>query len=393
MNLDIEIEGFVWQKWQNSRKWLRIVGVGALFYSVLSGCTPGPQPQPKREKIAPGVVHEHYLTKVPISIHVLKVDLQNPGLRMVSVKAKDRLAGRATISQMVAGQANRKVLAAVNANFFEADGRTLGLQVVDGEIVHLPNPEPAFAILESGKPFIGKFQFSGQVQYRQTLPIAGVNRGRLDNELILYNHFWGDSTRTNKWGAEVSVKPVDAIQINRPFKATIMTVDTSLGNQPILSDQYVLSAHGKPAQLLGKLGIVGDTLELLLTLQPLKEPIVQAICGMPRLVRDGKINIETNRSNRDVFVATRQPRTAIGVNKSRKTLYIVTVDGRQSDYSVGMTLSELADFMIKLGVNDGLNLDGGSSTTLWLKGKVVNRPSDFQAERPVANALMIIKNE
>jgi prepilin-type processing-associated H-X9-DG protein len=56
-----------------------------------------------------------------------------------------------------------------------------------------------------------------------------------------------------------------------------------------------------------------------------------------------------------------------------------------------MTLTELADLMRELGITEGLNLDGGGSTALWVGGHVRNRPSDPTGERPVGNAVMIVR--
>ena len=76
----------------------------------------------------------------------------------------------------------------------------------------------------------------------------------------------------------------------------------------------------------------------------------------------------------------------------------MVVDGRQPGYSVGMTLEELAHFMrtqlgnfslSKENAYQGLNLDGGGSSTMVVEGEVVNSPSDQTGERPVANALVI----
>jgi len=71
---------------------------------------------------------------------------------------------------------------------------------------------------------------------------------------------------------------------------------------------------------------------------------------------------------------------------------ILTIDGRQPAYSVGVTLPELADLMIELGAHDALNLDGGGSTSFYLRradGTIVtNQPSDGHW-RPVANHLGI----
>lgn len=88
----------------------------------------------------------------------------------------------------------------------------------------------------------------------------------------------------------------------------------------------------------------------------------------------------------------RHPRTAVGLSRDGRTLIVAVVDGRQPGHSVGLTLPELADLMIKLGADEAINLDGGgSSSFVYLPEgaeKVVNRPSDVGGRfRPVANHL------
>jgi exopolysaccharide biosynthesis protein len=91
------------------------------------------------------------------------------------------------------------------------------------------------------------------------------------------------------------------------------------------------------------------------------------------------------------FSAARHPRSAIGTSEGGRILWLIAVDGRQTA-SVGMTLVELADLMRELGITEGLNLDGGGSTALWVGGQVRNRPSDPTGERPVGNAVMIVRD-
>ena len=91
------------------------------------------------------------------------------------------------------------------------------------------------------------------------------------------------------------------------------------------------------------------------------------------------------------------PRTAVGYSQNGKFLYIVVVDGRQPFYSEGMTLAELAQLMLDLGAYDAMNLDGGGSSTLVIRGsdgqpRILNSPIDLYIpgrERPVANHLGI----
>jgi hypothetical protein len=121
--------------------------------------------------------------------------------------------------------------------------------------------------------------------------------------------------------------------------------------------------------------------------------LVEAIGGLPRLVRDGRISIENQtEGGSDSFTNTRHPRTALGFNADTSRFYFVTVDGRQPGYSEGMALPELAGFMRELGCVQALNLDGGGSTTMVVRGLVMNRPSDAAGERTVANALLLVCN-
>ena len=73
------------------------------------------------------------------------------------------------------------------------------------------------------------------------------------------------------------------------------------------------------------------------------------------------------------------PRTAVGISQDGRYLILMTIDGRQSGYSEGATLAEEADWLARFGAFEGLNLDGGGSTTMVREegGRtvVLNRPS------------------
>ena len=94
----------------------------------------------------------------------------------------------------------------------------------------------------------------------------------------------------------------------------------------------------------------------------------------------------------DRFNTNRHPRTAAG-RRADGTVLLVVADGRNAR-AAGLTMAELQQVMQVLGCVDAVNLDGGGSTTMVVRGEVVNHPSDngeFDAagERPVANAICI----
>ncbi len=119
---------------------------------------------------------------------------------------------------------------------------------------------------------------------------------------------------------------------------------------------------------------------------------VHVVGGFPELLDRGKrvgdLEVQANPS----FAASRHPRTAVGVSLEDRRLWWVVVDGRQGTYSTGMTLPELTALMEALGVEEALNLDGGGSSVMVVKGRAVSRPSDEDGERAVANALLLVQD-
>ena len=79
------------------------------------------------------------------------------------------------------------------------------------------------------------------------------------------------------------------------------------------------------------------------------------------------------------------PRTAIGQRKDGTVLFLV-IDGRQPGYSVGATLRDIQNIMYEEGAVIAANLDGGSSSTLYYNGKVINKPADLLGERMIPTA-------
>jgi hypothetical protein len=110
--------------------------------------------------------------------------------------------------------------------------------------------------------------------------------------------------------------------------------------------------------------------------------------GQPVLVKDGH-NVVPRHCPTSFCEA--QPRTAIGYTKDGRVL-IATVDGRQPGWSTGMSLDAWANVFVQMGAEGALNLDGGGSTTMWVRGRgVVDRPSNpGHRERPVGTALVVL---
>lgn len=343
--------------------------------------------------VGPGILHsKFYDNEGPWAIDVLEIDLTNSNISIESVKANDNIVGREKTSTM----ARRKdrnghwVVAAINADFFNPNGSSINCQVVNGTILKTPNKNSVLGIAENLKPFIEILKcYSEIISHNDIHKVDGVNRGRDTDELLLYNHYYGTNTKTNIWGSEVRFQTIDNWAVNDTFRIKVIDVDSTIGNQNIPTKGGVLSGHGTSRNWLLANSSVGDTLHLILRLNPIKNRIMEIVGGTPRIIRNGRISIEEGFVNSN-FANKRHPRTAVGFSKDSTKLILFTVDGRQPDYSVGMTLREEAEHLLDLGVYHAINLDGGGSTTMVVHHKIENRPSDPDGERAVSNALLVI---
>jgi len=112
-------------------------------------------------------------------------------------------------------------------------------------------------------------------------------------------------------------------------------------------------------------------------------------------VSGDRIVVQNGVTVKNLAAQVPSPRTAIGLNRNGRWLTLLVVDGRQPGYSEGVTFPELADLLISYGVYSGVNMDGGGSSTMVIKGvdgiaRVLNSPIDQNIpgkERTVANHL------
>jgi hypothetical protein len=339
-------------------------------------------------QVGPGMSHFHiHAPEVPWNVHVVEIDLKdNPHLKIQTVKAGDRLVGSERTSAMAArnDRPEHRVVAAMNGDFYGGGGVPLGLQLVGGEFVrnHSSGWWAAGFDADHGM-MIEMSQFQGTVRHRgQSRTINNINSTRNTDNLILYNRFMGSATGTNEFGTEVVVRNLTPWAGNDSVRVVVENVRRNTGSSVIPAGGAVLSGHGQSAAFLNSVE-VGDEMMLFMGIVPGIPGVREVISGQPLIVQNG-VRVPQSGS----FAMDLHPRTGIGFNADTSKAYFVTVDGRHSS-SAGMSLPEFADLFITIGAYRAANLDGGGSTTMVVRGSVVNRFSD-SVERSIANAILVV---
>ena len=328
---------------------------------------------------------------IPLSIHVVRVEMSHPDFELCTTVGTNGALAMATVSEQVKGLPAEcgQPLAAINGDFYEKSEKSIGrprdVQIHMGEVISTPAGHTSFWMDPQGKPHMTNVYSRFRVVWPdgQSTPI-GLNQIRDDDAAVLFTAVSGSSTRTSG-GADLILEPSGQgpwlpLRIGQVYRAKVHQIRTG-GDAPLNRETLVLSLG---PGLAGRLVSVkpGTLLQIITETVPDLSGANVAMGGGPSLVENGK------PMQWPGFIHLRHPRTALGWNKDY--FFIVEVDGRQSNLSIGMTFPELANYLIKLGCTEAMNLDGGGSATFWALGAVRNSPSEGD-ERPSANALVVVK--
>lgn len=326
----------------------------------------------------------HKLGDDPVKINLLRLDLKK--VRLHVRHALDAAIGTEQTSSIAT---RHGAVAAINAGFFRLDtsmfaGDASGLLMIDGRLLsESTNDRTALQISNiGGSTKVEILPVRTETFFRirtKEVRISGINREVKIDEVVLFTPDFHKTTLTGPDVFEVAVE-----------KDRVVHLSSGQGSTPIMAYGFVLSATGSQIPTLRSFK-VGDKVVLGTRFLPASrlKTVDDMVAGVPQLVKNGRIDItwEQEKAGK-AFVFNRHPRTAVAKLKDGKFL-MITVDGRQPGVSVGMTLPELAEYLHSLGAVDALNLDGGGSATMFLDGKVVNKPSDPTGERKVGDVLVV----
>ncbi len=324
----------------------------------------------------------------PWAIQIVRFDRNRTNLVLQPTLGLGDRIGLGTLTEQIGllPSALGEPLAAINGDFYQTENESFpgdprGLLIRRGELVSGPTERDCFWIDTNGAPNIGMIRSGFTLVWPDGETNAvGLNEEPSRTAAVLYTAAAGALIGEIR-GPRLVLEPGGEgpwlpLGVGESYRTRVAVGGFSQKDQLsiVLPSLRRYSTRRKP----------GDNVNLSTQTTPDLRGVRTAIGGGPALLRAGRI-----QPTRVLKARERHPRSAIGWNQNH--FFLVTVDGRQPGYSAGMTLPELAGYLAQLGCTEAMNLDGGGSTELWLRSKILNRPC-YGHERRTATGLVLLRS-
>ncbi|WP_017718041.1 phosphodiester glycosidase family protein [Kamptonema formosum] len=323
----------------------------------------------------------------------LEVDLRQPGIRLKPLRRE--VTNQMGIEPLIETASQLRASAAINGGFFNRNNHLpLGAIRLDGRWLSSPIlNRGAIAWDDAGNVKIGRLSLQEIVSTGtgQRLPVLLLNSAYVAEGIARY---------TGEWGASYTPlsdnETIVSVQDNQ-VTGQVLGGEAGKGAFPIPPMGYLLVFRKVPADALP----TGTRVSVDSATVPAEFASFPHILGAGPVLLGaatggaatkggpsaaglrGQIVLDAKGEGfSEAFNQQTASRSAIGVTPAG-TLLIVAVHNRAG--GAGATLPELAQLMQQLGAADALNLDGGSSTGLYLGGQLLDRPPRTAA--PVHNGL------
>ncbi|RUS42626.1 copper amine oxidase [Cohnella sp. AR92] len=312
-------------------------------------------------------------------VHVIQIDLTNPYVQLNTMSGK---ASDVTSKQSVGGMAKETgAVAGINGDVFNtsttgSEGVAMGAAIRSGELLTSTSQLAgmyAFAVTKDRVPMIDTFTFTGSVTAADgsAFALTGINQSAYMTEPDnAYSHVNKLYIYTDNWTA--SQRPMNSY--TTPTEALVVdgvVAEIAKGSQiatPIPANGYILRGHKDAADFIVNHLAVGQRISssyqlVSQTTGASYDPATfQMMVGGHTILVDNGAAAAFSRDITGLSGNNDRARTAVGYSKDGKTVYLITVE--ESGGRKGVTLKELQQIMLQLGVYKGVNMDGGGSTTM-----------------------------
>ena len=369
------------------------------------------------KSVGPGITYARLsLPQYPISVYMMTIDLNNKYNSVETFQAYNHLTKTEAMTNAYTrlNSTGHQTIGSINGNFWIVSGQgqpaeLLGVphsgSAINGEMLTDPNTwnrgrsatvegllqEIGFAVIDSAKKvwiddmgFDGKATIDGIGNYA----ISEINRIRKTDELVFFNNYLGQATRSDDTGIEVFIKPLNNQKwtVNGDISCIVTRIIKDKGDNLLESGESVLSGTGKSRVFLENL-LPGQTVKVnmgVYTLLTHERPkVMEMVTGNALVMKNGELTI---RNTNEDYNSTLYPRTGIGMSKDGMKLFLIVID--KMSPSIGANTATMCGILKSCGAYNATSLDGGGSAQMMLKGSIVNNPADGK-ERAVANGWMV----
>jgi len=370
-------------------------------------CDIAPEPDDfEWEKIEDGIEYASWSHKGdprkqrgPIFVHVLKVDLSDNALTLRSLRPLGRSLRIEQISKFFR-EGGVDVRAGINGDYFDFlqnEKDPLGMHVSGGQMLHFPSKTSSFVIDEQNRAHIDVYTAGVTIEGEDvSLKVDGAGRKAAANEAILWSGYYAEETLAQP-GCRMLLLERDqlAAMVNSEIAVTVASITTSGRPMRMAPMSFALVACGTAAKAVARVK-EKSTLTVKTAVPGFDGPILEAISGGPRVLRDGVVVEETAKEGFSIawkfYIPRSHPRTAVGVSDDGKTVYLMVGEGRVKR-SDGISAVQAGCIFKGAGADDAMLFDGGGSAVMMVKDGFYNIPrkgKTFTA-RDLANILAVVR--
>ncbi|MFZ4556554.1 MAG: phosphodiester glycosidase family protein [Pseudanabaena sp.] len=322
---------------------------------------------------------------IKFAVTALEVDLKQPQLKLRPIWSNpsgsvNGILGLTSVPQMME---QAQAVGGINAGFFNRIRKLPVGAIREGNrwIAGTALVRGAIAWNEKGDTLIDRLNFTEEISTpnQPQIVLTNLNSAYVQRGIARYNPHWG-SVYVPLTENELLI----VVQGDRVV-AQYLGKEVGVGQVPIPKDGYILVARDNPE--------AAKQLPVGIAVRGRQAFIPNKFMGFPNLIGAGPLLLKNGNLVLDGklekfqagFDTQAAPRSAIATTKDKGKVLLVTI--QSAPEGVDPNLLQTAEVLKKLGAVDALNLDGGSSSTLFLGGNVLNR--DITEIAPVHNAIAI----
>jgi flagellar hook assembly protein FlgD len=378
-----------------ARKLLIVAALCGLLVAAAASAATGSQQQESvsTSLLMPGVTYTRevdFSSRGPIVLDV--VTAPKPDGRVYSLQpalSNGVLRGTEELTHLQQRVAAGATTVAIDGDYFASrTGAPSGMLMQGGVLESAPAAgRSSVGIAANGLLTTAQVSLAGTWQgggQRRPLTLSSpAGKGKF----TLYTPAYGTATPKEAGVVEDVIGSFPPATLGAPLVGTVTQV-ASGGPTRIPRGGAVLVARGSvsTAELKAE-APVGEQVAVRLSLSPDWSGLVAAVGGGPLLVRNGKPVFHAGEAFDSRQLNTREPRGAIGQLPDGRIL-LVSVEGTNPAYSIGMSSYELAVELSRLGATTAFGLGAGPAAGLAFDGSLLTRP--WKGRRPkVSDALVL----